>query len=485
MLKYTGHPFVDVGIAAITAFAGKREPEQVTIEDLDSIADYIEREYVQPPLNSFLTVAFPNSGFTQPAYSKQPKKRQLYANRVLRAYVEAESEEKCVFTGEPAAGVPFDVKGELPPGRVFRQHVPLLTGEDAINFHPYGDAGVPVSGKALLAIQALPLGCAKCGGRLLAVHSDNPEITLHFAAAFLQQNRRAVQLAKDASSTKLPEARFSERTLLIDVLLKADELQREARENEGLFSLTAYHFTNSGQGADLDIYHLPMQTIGFLREMYSARYAHQWNPLVCRAWEEAPKGKKDAENFEPRKNWLYEDLFDLPQNTALFIRTYFLRTALRHVKNETDPRTSYSLRDEVQLVSWSITDCFLRRILGMEKERVAQIRQLGDALADYVAGQNDRRFFRNFFTEQRYDYFRTALIKANLAYVRSGKPPFITLDPYIAVFEEGEGIAQNDWRLARDLVLIRMIEQLYQRGWFQSNVEVLTETSEETAPEEF
>lgn len=119
----------------------------------------------------------------------------------------------------------------------------------------------------------------------------------------------------------------------------------------------------------------------------------------------------------------------------------------------------------------------------MEKERVEQIRQLGDALADYVAGQNDRRFFRDFFTTSRYDYFRSALIKANLTYVRSGKPPFITLDPYIAVFEEGDGVAQTDWRLARDLVLIRMIEQLYQRGWFQSNAEVLVETVEETTEE--
>ncbi|MBN1873218.1 MAG: type I-B CRISPR-associated protein Cas8b1/Cst1 [Anaerolineae bacterium] len=487
MLKYTGHPLVDVGIATITAFAGKREPAQVTEADLDSIADYIEQEYVRQPLISFLTVAFPNSGFTQPAYNKQPEKRQVYAGRVLRAYrADTETlEETCVFTGEPAAAVSFDVKGELEPGRAFRQHIPLLTGEGFINFHPYGDAGIPVSGKALLAIQAFPLGCAKCGGRLLAVHSDNPELTRHFAAEFLQENRRAVQLAQESGSSKLPETKYAHRTLLIDVLLRAHQLQREARDDEALFSLTAYHLTNSGQGADLNIYPLPMQTIGFLREMYSDHYRHQWEPLVRRAWEVAPKGKKDTEGFEPRKNWLYEDLFNLPQSAARFIRTYFLRVALRYAqgKSGTDPRTGYSLNDEANLVSWSITACFLRRILNMEKERVEQIRQLGDALADYVSGQNDRRFFRDFFTAQRYDYFRTALIKANTAHVRRGNPPFLTLDPYIAVFEEGDGVAQTDWRLARDLVLIRMVEQLYQKGWFQSNMDVLPETSEETEEE--
>lgn len=119
----------------------------------------------------------------------------------------------------------------------------------------------------------------------------------------------------------------------------------------------------------------------------------------------------------------------------------------------------------------------------MEKERVEQIRQLGDALAGYVGGQNDRRFFRDFFTTQRYDHLRNALIKANLAHVRRGNPPFITLDPYIEVFEEGDGVAQNNWRLARDLVLIRMVEQLYQQGWFQSNVDVLSEIPEEVTEE--
>jgi CRISPR-associated protein Cst1 len=226
-----------------------------------------------------------------------------------------------------------------------------------------------------------------------------------------------------------------------------------------------------------------MQTIGFLREMYSDHYRQHWEPLVRRAWEVAPKGDKGAGDFEPRKNWLYEDLFDLPQNAARFSRTYFLRGALRYARGKTDPRADYSLHDEAHLVSWSITDCFLRRILNMEKERVEQIRQLGDALADYMSGQNDRRFFRDFLTAQRYDYFRTTLIKANTSHVRRGNSPFLTLDPYIAVFEEGDGVAQTDWRLARDLVLIRMVEQLYQKGWFQSNLDVLPDTSGETEEE--
>ena len=490
MLKYTGHPLVDVGVATITAFAGKRDPTRLTEADLDKVADYMAREYTRQPLMSFLTVAFPNSGFTQPAYKEQPEKRTIYAERTLRAYrVDIPTLDVAdIFTGQPAADIPFDVKGELKPGYTFRQHIPLLTGEDVINFYPGGDAGLPVSGTTMLALQAFPLGCAKCGGRLLAVHSDNGDLTLHFAKAFLEGNRRAIQLAQDARSTKMPEPQYAYRTLLIQTLLEASAMQREARQEEQLFSLTAYHLTNSGQGVKLDIYYLPLEIIGFLRDMHTAEYRQDWNTIVHRAWEVAPEkkgGKKQGDDkpFQPRRNWLYEDLFGLPDTAPRFLHTYFLRVALRYAKGQTtDPRANYSLQREASLVSWKITERFLWRILHMDKERIEQIRTLGDRLAEYVSAQNDRRFFRDFFTTQRYDYLRNALIKANLAYVRQGHPPIITLDPYIVVFEEGDEVARSDWRLARDLVLIRMVERLYGQGWLGKNVDAIPEAAEETWP---
>ena len=80
---------------------------------------------------------------------------------------------------------------------------------------------------------------------------------------------------------------------------------------------------------------------------------------------------------------------------------------------------------------------------------------------------------------QRYGFFRTALIKANLAHVKRGNPPIITFDPYVEVFEEGNELARPDWKMARDLVLIRMIERLYDRGWLGSNVDIIPEPAEE------
>ena len=496
MLKYTGHPLVDVGIATITAFVDKRHPDELTEADLDEVADYITREYVRDPLKSFLTVAFPNSGFTQPAYNKTPEKRSAYATRVLRNYGDDTpllDDEVCVFTGKPAVDIAFGEKETLPQGRAFRQHIPLLTGENVINFHAYGEAGLPVSGEALLAIQAFPLGCAKSGGRLLAIHSDSPELMLCFARSFLEGNQRAIALAQAAGSKKMDEPHHSRGTLLINTLLQSDIRQREELQDEEPFSLTVYHLTNSGQGAGLDIYHLPLQIIGFLREMESADYRTQWREIVNRAWETEPqnKRKKDNNPFQPRRNWLYEDvlglydgLFLLPDKAKTFLRTYFLRRRSRYGRsNQGDPRGDYGLTHEMNLVSWNIIASFLRRIFHMEKERIEEIRKMGDQLANYVRSQDDRRFFREFFHLRRSSDVRRLLIRANLEHVNRGNPPIITLDPYIEVFEEGYGLERPDWWLARDLVFIRMVEQLYEKGWLGENPDLVEETAQENEDE--
>ena len=495
MLEYTGHPLVDVGIATITAFADKRNPTDLTEPDLDKIADYMVPQYVQDPLKSFLTVVFPNSGFVQPKFTLD--KRLEYAKRVLRSYKEDTpllEDAVCVFTGKPAVDVVLKEKEDIPAGRTFRQHIPMLTGENVINFHAYGDAGLPVSGEVLLAVHALLLGCAKSGGRLLAVHSDSSRLMLHFAKSFLERNRTIIGLAREAGSKKMEEPHYQRGTLLIDTLLKADIRQREEREAERLYSLTAYHLSNSGQGVGLDIYHLPLQIIGFLREMEGADYRTRWHRIVHRAWETEPqkkRKKKDDGTFRPQQNWLYEEILQLydgslllPDKAKQFLRTYFLRQALRYARAEQgDPRAEYGLKNDIDLVSWNITASFLRRVYNMERERIEEIRKMGDRLADYVSSQNDKRFFLNFFRERNPNNVRTLLISTNLQHVNRGNAPIITFDPYIEVFEEGYELAKPDWWLARDLVFIRMVEQLHEKGWLGENPDVVEETAQENETE--
>jgi CRISPR-associated protein Cst1 len=484
-LHYTGHPLFDVGLAAITAFVDKDIPEEITEDDLDRVADYIETYYTEQPLSSFLNVSLMNSDFTQPAFKDKPERRRAYAQRVARSFGPdaPKSDEVCVFTGLPALGLPLSLKegkDALHPGRAFRQHIPLITGEGIINFSPWGDAGLPVSGEALLCLQFFPMGCFKCAGRLLAVHSDNSEILVYAARKALHENEQAISLARAQGETKLRDAPATAQTLLVDTLLEMDQQQRDMHKESQPYSITAYHLTNSGQSSPLDdksppvkIYHLPLEIVDFLRMFNHPDYRDAWKELISRGWE-LPKPSKTTTGSDAhtpdqrRRNYLYEDIFRLPDNARSFVRMYLLRIPRHHAK-QIDPRGNYNPRKEIDLVSWLLTDLFLRKVMHMEPERIEEIRKLGDRLATYAQKENDKRFFLNFYKLQRYDDFRTLLIRANLKNVRAGKEPLIELDPYLAVFEEGDEVARPDWRFARDLVLIRMIECLYARHWFDAN----------------
>ncbi|MEJ5200750.1 MAG: type I-B CRISPR-associated protein Cas8b1/Cst1 [Anaerolineales bacterium] len=479
-IDYTGHPLFDVGLATLTAFAGKKHPSQLTEEDLSKAAQYMETNYVVDPLKSFLTVAFPNSGFNNPAFEAHPEKRYLYAQKILGAFLVNQPHPAYTdpFSGEPATAIPYDIKGELPPGRAFRQHIPLLTAEDMVNFHAEGEAGLPLSGFSLLVFHALPLGCAKVGGRLLAVHCDDSRLMLHFAKSFLGINQKHIVAARAANEKKLADTSTRQpRTLLIEQLLEAElELQNQEHPTG---SLTAYYFTNSGQGVELQIIPLPFEVSRFLRHAISPRYQGAWQALVERGWQLTRKG-----GAQPRYNRLYEDLFTLPLQSVAFIRRYFLRKPSKS-GDKTDPTTTYNPRAEANLISWALAELFLKEVMLMERERIDAIRRLGDSLAEYIVRQNDRRFFNAFWLARSYSELRAALIRTSLVLVRQNQPPLIGFDEFLAVFELSEGIPNADWRLGRDLVLIRLMERLYQEGWLAQHLEAVPEeiAAEESAEE--
>jgi CRISPR-associated protein Cst1 len=313
-LHLTGHPLFDVGLAAITAFVDKDAPEDLTQDDLEKVADYIETYYTEQPLSSFLNVSLMNSDFTQPAFKDNPERRRAYAQRVARSFGPntPQSDELCAFTGLPAIGLPLSLKegkDALPPGRAYRQHIPLITGEKIINFSAWGDAGLPVSGIALLCLQFSPMGCYKCGGRLLAIHSDNAEIILYAAREALHGNESAISLARAQGETKLPDAPATAQTLLVDTLLEMDQQQRDKRQELQPFTITAYHLTNSGQTSPLDeksppvkIYHLPLDIIRFLLMFNSPDYRDGWRELIKRGWEAPSRLKKGKAAILPRCN---------------------------------------------------------------------------------------------------------------------------------------------------------------------------------------
>lgn len=445
MLRYTGHPLVDVGVATITAFAGKIDPSEVTAADLNAVAAYIEGEYSKNPMKSFLQLTFQNSGFVNPTMGFD--KRSSYLNMVLRGWQNQQLlDEKCVFLGTPAVA------------KVFRETIPMIGSGDNFNFYSAGESGLPVSGLALLAIQAFPLGCVKCSGRVLLMHADDPNLTYRLAAQALEANRRYLNLA--AQADKYEDAKFPH-TQIIERLLRAEM----AREDWDVCSVTAYHLTNYGTNAAVRIYYLPLQITRFLADATDATYHRAWHRIIERGWEgNITEPERDTFGLPARRNVLYEDLFALPRDARRFLRTYILRMP-RVQKTKDDPRVGYRLLDDLDLVSWPLTTLFLKEVMNVDETRIEAIRAMADRLADYIDEQGDQRLFKTLLyggsRGQDYQVLRTRLIRADYDQIASHEPLF-TLDQFVAVFENSD--SQYTWMLARDLLLIRIIERLHERG---------------------
>lgn len=479
MLKLTNFVQIDTGIHVITAFAGKERPEDVTPTDLDTIADYLYRDinngfYASGVGQSLAAgIAFTNSLFVQ--QSSGASKKQAFSDFVLRGHqhldlepilTEIDNKEHqyramvlrdkpgaplCAFTGQPAYL------------RISRDMLPMLNGRGVINFGGNGLAGLPVSDLALLAIHAMPLGCVISQGRLLAVESDDPDLVFQFVRKNLDNNRRNIAAAQSAGWKKLPNQSYFKTTLikeLIEVASLPRGLERYQRRSP---SLTAYHFSNSGTDPKIDIYALPSAVVDFVITASRGIYQDAWLKITARAQQEDKPESEERKDSEPKftqRNYVYEDLFGLPDNARSFIRTYFMRQPMSRIKK--DVRSGYNLQRDADLISWELTDLFLKRMMNVEKSRVDHIRTLGDRLARHISERSDKRLLNELYNARDYRAFRLALLRAIKSY--SGDAPLVEFDGFVSIFEEAEEFARLDWNLARDLVLIRIFEQLYHAG---------------------
>jgi CRISPR-associated protein Cst1 len=497
MLERTGFVLPDVGIYTITALVDKTDPKTLTLADLDVVAEYLEKFFAKP-LGKYIagSLAFTtNGGFTQPGWNNEKfkYKREAYANFVLRGHqyqdlapVLAALDEagkkteyqdmvlrgksdapRCVFTGREAYL------------RISRDMLPMFNGRGVTNFSPRGESGIPVSAEILLAFHAMPLGCLITQGALLAVESDDSALMFEYVRQNLKLNQQFSQMMH---LEKVPN--FSSfKTRLMDVLVEAQKAIAPERVEDSEFkrssSLTAYHFSNYGASPRLQLYSLASNVVGFVGTVSHGRHSPVWNQIVGRAWHEEKSINEELQQSAPkitRRNFIYEDLFDLPENARDFLRTYFLRQPLRKAMKG-DPRLVYDLATESDLLSWDLTELFLRKVMLMQKDRIDGLRMLGDRLANHIQKNHDRRLLRDLYMARAYWQFRGVLVRA--CKNNQDGEPLCSFDVYVKIFEEEAEFERPDWGLSRDLLLLRIFERLQQGQEWNEVISALEDTEEQ------
>ncbi len=512
LLKWTGHPLVDVGVGTLCAMSKKLDPEQLTLDDLDKAGKKIAAAYTDSIFVAYLSCVYSmNAPYTNPTMGVDSRKAAIL--RLTQPH-----------RGEPdegTAGLKCIFSGELATHLMDRAHMPMLTGAGVMNFFPMGRSELPVAAPYLLAIQALALGGRRSEGKLLIVHCDDPRWTLQFASRFLSDNDRIMELSragklpekdgpdesldrecagydKPKKRPKYPDAKVPQSLIMADLMdIASDSTKGEMSRSPT--SVTAYLMSNSGQGPSLQIEHIPGSFVEFLKVLNGPNYQSKWQQLVVRSWRQ-PKGQEaeaETEAEAPAKktkkpakakvssvkpgpgrsrNDLYNDLLEIFhhgytdwQAATRFVRRHLLSDPTRvyfidpQKSANQPPRFS---RDQLTLIDWELTSLFLEKVLGMNKERIELIKTFATQLATIIDEHNDKRLFRELvFTAGEWQY-RALLTKVQQQYYRDRGKLLFGFDQYVDIFLTPDGDGPAKWSLIRDLISIRLVEQLHEKKFF-------------------
>ncbi len=506
-LRFTGHPLFDVGVAGVCAYAKRERPEDVTLDDLDAVSDFMTETYYGGSMGTYLTCVFMNASFVQP--NESADKRERFIRQYVRAHRATPDPQvaglRCAFSGLPATSP------------LVRTHLPLFSGEDVMNFRPRGQTFVPAAGAYIVALFFLPFASRRAEGRLLAVHCDDPALTIAFAKRYLEDNRRLLALALPTERAlvhpgyerELPmwdgqkkQYKYADvkapRSLVVADLTEIAAQAAPSDRRPRPAALTAYHLSNSGQGPGLAIFEVPSPVVLFLRRAAGPTTAKAWRAIASRfqplsgspSEDEAAADKggrrrkakpaADAPAGRPgwTKNRAFEDLCEV-FGAGFLDRAAAVRWLQFYVLGRMERGRGKRNYEKTEARNWALTELFLTEVMGMNKGRIELIRTFADKLADWIANKNDTKLFRAIAFEKLWE-LRQRLLRVQQESAKSAL--LFGLDEYAQVWLHSEDGARDE-SLVRDLVCIRVVERLHERGFFKTLDEGLVDPQPENENE--
>lgn len=447
LFTWTGNPFADTGLSAILAHSRKKQPEDLTLDDVNSLNKMLLQLYLTPEWLKAMQNIFPNGALTNPAFSKT---RATVWKGVLDFLTDelkpAQEAGSCICCGQrDAVRLPASDKRKLANNMVFSKvYVPLNGGVP--NFFPGGQMGADFCANCVYAIQCAPLNLytANCDEkRFLAVHSNSPDILLDYAREAAKDVN--VQLSTGQFSGPFNQGYRNAHNAffhLVDLILS----ERDWDEDDRYASIALYHFDNYNQPKlkPLQIYSMPALVFRFLIEVKNVGLLYDWQQLVRRNYYFTKNKKKiplalgddKAEERKSKSNLVHENLL-----ADVSIVSRFISRRSRRVN-----------------APWPLLALYLKEVRSMKNQRLETIKRVGDDLADLIRNVNKNRL-GDLERAANYNSFRNVLrlcVKDRLR--ANALTPLFSYEEYVEqLFPEGN----LGWRETQDLLLFRIYEQLH------------------------
>lgn len=383
-IRWTGHPFVDAGLAALLAGANMERLEEMTPDSLRRAVDAlcrvllsdqalgigVERSFVKGALSQ----VFPNSELVNPSNLKggaegvRSKFSSAIAEDLARAIccLENSGEEVCSICGQRRPDEAFVL--------VRKDKVPLLEG--IVNFYPGLSYGLRICGICALAVRFLPMSILRTGRskRLWFFHTYSLSIALdtareygwdHFDRAIAANHfldfRASWQTAGEAATALY---------VLCELLCQHADHLRSAYEHP--LPTTAYLFSNDNRGGYVEAITIPNELLRFLALLFQespSAYDRFWRELLV-----VPAELTDSEQ----------------RARARFVSNVAGRLV------EAEPIANFCLDDETPYLrgGWVGHRRYLQEVRRMSVAKLAVIERLGLEIAQSPAS-------RKYITELR------------------------------------------------------------------------------------
>ena len=455
---WTGHPFVDAGLAAVLLISNKTKPEELTGEDIKNVIKfasnlYAKKEWASKYLHGMI---FPNSGIlmANPSMSKKRSPESIAKNlfdlyNSIPKILDMDSlEERCVICGRRK---PAHDKYNL-----FMSVFPLLgTGGVPNFFHSANSKGVDICAYCLFLVQFMPIA-SYILPRVLVIHAYPYEKMLELCEEAVKDVKLR-KLASDARGFKKPENFLFRK---IAEITKKVEGGYKQWEN---VSVTIYYFICNNQNQIIDVIPIPNPILRFIAFAESVN-PKGWRNILNIGWR-IGKEKKEKLSFDKLEKEYANEVYRRLLNYESIL-TFF-----------------YNKRERSVNASWRLLKFYCVEVLGLNEETLEFIRDVGDRIVETIEKlQNNklRRTVRELEKASRLWEFESFFVRVEKIRQSKGLPSaLLTFDEFAKILTAyGEDI-NISWRTARDLLLFRIYEKLHDR---LSGVE---EGLEEKEEEEF
>jgi CRISPR-associated protein Cst1 len=463
-VHWTGHPFVDAGLAAIAAVVKVRRLEDLTPQHLRKAAGELERILLSDHslgigvekafARSAMSQIFPNSELANPSNwkGKTAKEKAENVRRKFRAAIQTDFQRAVLCLQSESSDEICYACGEQRPSEamvtVRKDRMPLLEG--IVNFYTAFAYGLRICGLCALATRFLPVAVLRTGvyNRLWFLHTPALPVAAKIADQYgWQYFNRRIATHESLDFFGRWETAGNAGTVLYLLCELLDRFTDELRQvYEHPLPTTAYVFSNDNRGGYVSAIPVPNELLIFLdRLQFFSPKAFQ------RFWRELLQVSESLQG-QARKE-----------------RVGFVQQVAHRLMNLESVLGACLEHDTPKLLgSWVGHRLYLQEVRKMPASRLAILERLGIEIAQSNDARKRIMELRNVIAGEIYSVL--------LRYVREG---WLKHDEFYALLPPNEDASAGE---IRDILLAVIYE--WQHGQREGLEFPKLEESVELTPDE-